>query len=540
MNVNSARHPAGSRPVTASSASSCTSSSSAYPQGSYPSNGDSEGSGQGKKGRKPTGRLRLSKKAGSSQPGAGAGQDPGAGRNGRARVQEDDDDWTFEGGHGDDAAGRRVSESMEVVRDMPQPMSYSAAASTVTLPDQARDKERESKGRRLVKKTSQLFGRKDKDKERDKERISPNPGSSSSSVLLPIASRQSSKSSGDSQDLVNQRRPLASRVPSGSSTITTNGGSSGGGFLGLRRPSQESQAAMGVFTANGGGSGGMRQKNRTGSTSTYDSSQDAPSPLLTTGQLPAQRRPSQLASTSSSSSRTSTQQANPVPAQLPQGPSVPTRMSAWFSGLISSSAGSDSSTTTQSTEPAISPLRSTAVNRGPSAAASFLNAARQKAVEGVRNLLDSEAQPDRCTDPIWLMGVSHPGYSPPPPTPPFGQAMHDIPERGRPGSAGSGSHEGPLSTPPPVEREKGLRAGFQRRQLDRGQGSPAKGLGQLFGGSTASLVGSPSKESVGRADESPNRAKKGKEKEVLKWPEQCELRLCRPFRRPDGRGASSS
>jgi cysteine protease ATG4 len=28
-------------------------------------------------------------------------------------------------------------------------------------------------------------------------------------------------------------------------------------------------------------------------------------------------------------------------------------------------------------------------------------------------LLDSDAQPDKCSDPIWLLGVKHPGYEPP-------------------------------------------------------------------------------------------------------------------------------
>jgi cysteine protease ATG4 len=36
----------------------------------------------------------------------------------------------------------------------------------------------------------------------------------------------------------------------------------------------------------------------------------------------------------------------------------------------------------------------------------------------MRYLLDSDAVPDKCTDPIWLLGVHHPGYEPPPPAPP--------------------------------------------------------------------------------------------------------------------------
>jgi cysteine protease ATG4 len=35
--------------------------------------------------------------------------------------------------------------------------------------------------------------------------------------------------------------------------------------------------------------------------------------------------------------------------------------------------------------------------------------------KAMRYLLDSDATPDKCTDPIWLLGVQHPGYEPPVP-----------------------------------------------------------------------------------------------------------------------------
>lgn len=37
--------------------------------------------------------------------------------------------------------------------------------------------------------------------------------------------------------------------------------------------------------------------------------------------------------------------------------------------------------------------------------------------KAMRYLLDSDAQPDRSTDKIWLLGQEHPGYEPPPPPP---------------------------------------------------------------------------------------------------------------------------
>jgi cysteine protease ATG4 len=33
--------------------------------------------------------------------------------------------------------------------------------------------------------------------------------------------------------------------------------------------------------------------------------------------------------------------------------------------------------------------------------------------KAMRYLLDSDAMPDKCADPIWLLGVQHPGYEPP-------------------------------------------------------------------------------------------------------------------------------
>ena len=37
--------------------------------------------------------------------------------------------------------------------------------------------------------------------------------------------------------------------------------------------------------------------------------------------------------------------------------------------------------------------------------------------KAMRYLLDSDAVPDKSTQPIWLLGVRHPGYQPPPPPP---------------------------------------------------------------------------------------------------------------------------
>jgi cysteine protease ATG4 len=134
----------------------------------------------------------------------------------------------------------------------------------------------------------------------------------------------------------------------------------------------------------------------------------------------------------------------------------------------------------------------------------------------VRNLLDSEAQPDKCSDTIWLMGVPHPGYRPPISP---GASSLDV------GDEDSRSE----STPPPIGREREPRlAGWQRRRDQGGIAGPTspppKGIGQLFSGSTLSLVSSPSKDNAARSEvESPSAARKSKEKELIKWPDQCEF-----------------
>jgi cysteine protease ATG4 len=104
----------------------------------------------------------------------------------------------------------------------------------------------------------------------------------------------------------------------------------------------------------------------------------------------------------------------------------------------------------------------------------------------MRYLLDSEAQPDTCPDAMWVMGVAHPGYAPPPEE--LLTASSSSPgwaARLREGSSTS------TSSPPP------------------------RGLGNLFGSSfnIAAMAREPS---------TPE-SKKEKPKEVPQWPEQCKL-----------------
>ena len=98
---------------------------------------------------------------------------------------------------------------------------------------------------------------------------------------------------------------------------------------------------------------------------------------------------------------------------------LPTRLSGWFSHAFSSSSTDLSLPSLLSQSSQLSSNSSggfSSPTKGRSSA--LLTAARhgtRHLDKAVRYLLDSDAQPDRCTDPIWILGVRHPGYEPPPP-----------------------------------------------------------------------------------------------------------------------------
>ena len=98
---------------------------------------------------------------------------------------------------------------------------------------------------------------------------------------------------------------------------------------------------------------------------------------------------------------------------------LPSRLSGWLSHTLTGSS-------TDLSLPSLlsqSQLQSAAAVVSPkSKSVGLLTAARHgkgHLDKAVRYLLDSDAQPDKCTDPIWLLGVLHPGYEPPPSTLPL-------------------------------------------------------------------------------------------------------------------------
>ena len=87
---------------------------------------------------------------------------------------------------------------------------------------------------------------------------------------------------------------------------------------------------------------------------------------------------------------------------------LPTRLSGWFSHTFSSSS-------TDLSLPAI--LSQSHMSSPKTKSNPLLTAAKHgkgHLDRAMRFLLDSDSTPDKCADPIWLLGVQHPGYEPPP------------------------------------------------------------------------------------------------------------------------------
>jgi cysteine protease ATG4 len=87
---------------------------------------------------------------------------------------------------------------------------------------------------------------------------------------------------------------------------------------------------------------------------------------------------------------------------------LPTRLSGWFHHTFSTSSTDLSTLLAQQ---ATSPK-----GKGPNALLTAAKHGKGHLDKAMRYLLDSDATPDKCLDPIWLLGVEHPGYESPPPS----------------------------------------------------------------------------------------------------------------------------
>ncbi|KAL0576416.1 Cysteine protease atg4 [Marasmius crinis-equi] len=98
----------------------------------------------------------------------------------------------------------------------------------------------------------------------------------------------------------------------------------------------------------------------------------------------------------------------------PRMSDLPSRLSGWFSQTFSTSSTDLSLPNLLNTHHGTSP-------KSKSGTSALLTAAKHgkgHLDKAMRYLLDSDATPDKCTDPIWILGVEHKGYEPPPPIPP--------------------------------------------------------------------------------------------------------------------------
>ncbi|KAG8850156.1 Cysteine protease atg4 [Tulasnella sp. 330] len=140
---------------------------------------------------------------------------------------------------------------------------------------------------------------------------------------------------------------------------------------------------------------------------------------------------------------------------------IPNRLSGWFTTAFPTGSSADVSqyaslipslTSSATIVPSSSPPRQKTIG-------GFLGAAKHPArglgggiEKAVRYFLDTDAQPDMSTEAIWLMGVMHPGYEPPSPSPYLTPTQHTH----RRESTEAPSHHARRSTPPTLSRGSGV------------------------------------------------------------------------------------
>ncbi|TFY74660.1 hypothetical protein EWM64_g9352 [Hericium alpestre] len=98
---------------------------------------------------------------------------------------------------------------------------------------------------------------------------------------------------------------------------------------------------------------------------------------------------------------------------------LPNRLSGWFHHTFNTSSSDLTLPSLLSSSHV--PSSPSATNSPKGKGSALLTAAKHgkgHLDKAMRYLLDSDATPDKCSDPIWLLGVMHPGYEPPPPVQP--------------------------------------------------------------------------------------------------------------------------
>lgn len=390
--------------------------------------------------------------------------------------EEEDDEWLLEGtssnGHVNAgvSVGREASTLGRSVDALSLGDSDNTGSATVD-----RTEKRMSKGRALAKKTSRLFGRSanghhDEQSASSAAQAQQQPANSTLGMPPGAGVRQSSFSSTASGD----SGPRSAKHHWNISRTNSNGRGSP-----PHRGSQDSSSQQ-PSSWHPPPAFPLRR-----TSSSQDDSAHVPQPQ------PRSRESSHHLSTSVPSMSRNGGSAPPTHPR--QEASLPGRVTSWWSNLLPTGEPGGSPVHQDVSQHPPSPLR-----KGPSsAAASLLNAARQKAVGGVRYLLDSDAQPDKCEETMWVMGVAHPGWTP---------SLDDH----NPFFTGD-----PTGTPP-----------SWTTRIKEGSGthpSPptSKSFANFFSPSSANLVSQfDNPPSTPPSTAVPGRNGKSS-KEPLKWPEQC-------------------
>ncbi|EIW75969.1 hypothetical protein CONPUDRAFT_111807 [Coniophora puteana RWD-64-598 SS2] len=225
----------------------------------------------------------------------------------------------------------------------------------------------------------------------------PPPTASKLSKFLPKASRDRSKSV--TETVISASSPI-SVSSSGSSIHTTAEAST----------SRIATHARRLSRFGGGGKG--KDDKPTGLPGDADSDRgsfdDAPV-IIEPSDMPRQRQRGDRPYMAAPELQSSTSMYSTSPnARISD---LPTRLSGWFSHTFSSSTNDLSlPSLIQQTN-----TRTTSPTKGKNSA--LLTAAKHgkgHLDRAMRFILDSDATPDKSTDPIWILGVKHAGYEPPP------------------------------------------------------------------------------------------------------------------------------
>ncbi|KAF8633482.1 hypothetical protein AX15_001409 [Amanita polypyramis BW_CC] len=141
--------------------------------------------------------------------------------------------------------------------------------------------------------------------------------------------------------------------------------------------------------------------------------QDVPAPSLQPPPVPLPRsrtRSERPKSTASELMHSHSLYSSPSSSKLSD---LPTRISGWFNHTFSSSTTDLSLSSILSQSQSASSAGASPKVKLP---ASFLTAIPGRAV---RYIFDTDFSPDKSAEPIWLLGLQHPGYEPPPAVPPL-------------------------------------------------------------------------------------------------------------------------